>query len=177
MGTNSKVSGTASENRAVYPGTFDPFTYGHEDIVKRALQLFGNITVAVATQSTVKKTLFTLHERMDMVHKVTGKYHNVAVVEFDGLLVDFMKQSGFNVSLRGLRIASDFAYEFQMTRINKLLHGNHETLFLMPSEQSQFTSSTAVREISAAGGDVTQFVDPYVAEKLRQKMDLDGKEK
>ncbi|WP_242641362.1 MULTISPECIES: pantetheine-phosphate adenylyltransferase [Candidatus Ichthyocystis] len=141
-------------------------------MVKRGLQLFAHITIAVATQSTAKKNLFTIHERVDMVRKVAGKYPNVDVVEFDGLLVDFMKQSGFNVALRGLRITSDFEYESQMTHINKLLHGSHETLFLIPSEGNQFTSSTAVREISAMGGDIAQFVDPYVADKLKQKMNI-----
>ncbi|WP_092401402.1 MULTISPECIES: pantetheine-phosphate adenylyltransferase [Candidatus Ichthyocystis] len=160
---------SSSKSRVVYPGTFDPFTYGHEDIVEQASHIFDHITVAVAAQSTHKKTMFTLSERIEMITKIVRKYKNVDVVGFDGLLVRFMKESGFSTVLRGLRVISDFEYEFQMASMNRKMDKGYTSLFLLPSDKNLFVSSTAVREISAFGGNVDQFVDPCVADMLQLK--------
>ena len=154
--------------KAIYPGTFDPLTRGHEDLVRRAAALFGEVILAVA-DSRAKRTFFTLEERVEMAREVLGDLKNVKVVGFSGLLIDFVRQHGGRVVLRGLRAVSDFEYEFQLAGMNRSLYPEFETLFLTPSEQHMFISATLVREIALLGGDVSKFVDPRVRERLRRK--------
>jgi pantetheine-phosphate adenylyltransferase len=156
--------------RAVYPGTFDPLTLGHDDLVRRASRLFGEVILAVA-DSKAKKPFFSLEERIAMAQETLRDCPNVQIVGFDGLLSDFLKQSGATVILRGLRAVSDFEYEFQMAGMNRKLLPGVETLFLTPSDEYMFVSATIVREISSLGGDVSQFVPKSVNVRLlaRQK--------
>jgi len=155
--------------KAVYPGTFDPLTRGHEDLVRRAATLYDSLIVGVA-DSRSKRTFFTLAERVEMAREVLGSMKNVQVVGFGGLLIDFIRQHGARVVLRGLRAVSDFEYEFQLAGMNRSLYPDFETMFLTPSEQHMFISATLVREIAALGGDVSKFVDPRVEARLRQKV-------
>ena len=153
--------------KVVYPGTFDPITRGHEDVVRRAAGLFGEIIVAVAESR--EKTLFTLDERVEMSRVVFADFANVRVVGFNGLLMNFVQEYDARVVLRGLRAVSDFEYEFQLAGMNRNLYPEVETLFLTPAEQYTFISASMVREVARFGGDVSKFVSPYVMEKLRQK--------
>src|SRR5207244_12454908 len=155
--------------KVVYPGTFDPFTKGHEDLVRRAAKLFDHVVVAIA-DSESKRPFFTAAERIAMASEVVAPYTNVRVGGFSGLLMDFVHSVGASVIVRGLRAASDFEYEFQMAGMNRNLHPEVETLFLTPAEQYMFISSTIVREIARFGGDITQFVHPAVAARLTAKM-------
>ena len=155
--------------KAVYPGTFDPLTRGHEDLVRRASRLFDALVVGVA-DSRAKRTFFTLAERVAMAREVLGDEPRVEVVGFDGLLIEFVRRQGARVVLRGLRAVSDFEYEFQLAGMNRSLHPDMETIFLTPSEQHMFISATLVREIAQLGGDVSKFVDPRVAARLAQKV-------
>lgn len=155
--------------RAVYPGTFDPITKGHEDLVARASRLFGEVTVGVA-HSQNKKPFFTLQERIALAKEVLAPYPNVKVFGFNGLLSEFVKEHGGDVILRGLRAVSDFEYEFQMAGMNRRLNPGVETLFLTPSDKYLFISATIVREIAVLGGDVSEFVHPVTAEWLRHKV-------
>ena len=155
--------------RAVYPGTFDPLTRGHEDLVRRASTLFESLILGVA-DSRAKHPFFTLAERLDMAREVLGGLKNVQVVGFSGLLIEFVRQHGARVVLRGLRAVSDFEYEFQLAGMNRSLYPDFETIFLTPSEQHMFISATLVREIATLGGDVSKFVDPRVGKQLRQKV-------
>ena len=154
--------------KAVYPGTFDPLTRGHEDLVRRASRLFESLVVGVA-DSRAKRTFFTLAERVAMAREVLGDDKRVEVVGFDGLLIDFVRRQGARVVLRGLRAVSDFEYEFQLAGMNRSLHPDLETIFLTPSEQHMFISATLVREIAQLGGDVSKFVDPRVEARLKAK--------
>jgi len=154
--------------RAVYPGTFDPLTRGHEDLVRRAGTLFDTIVVAIA-DSKAKRPYFTLEERIAMAREVLSDMKNVEVVGFSGLLTDFVRKQRARVVLRGLRAVSDFEYEFQLAGMNRHLYPEMETIFLTPSEQHMFISATLVREIAILGGDVTEFVHPSVAKRLKQK--------
>ena len=155
--------------QAVYPGTFDPLTRGHEDLVRRAGRLFDNVVLAVA-DSRAKRTFFTLQERIDIAREVFADAPNVTVVGFTGLLTDFVVKRGARVVLRGLRAVSDFEYEFQLAGMNRALSPEFETVFLTPSEQHMFISATLVREIATLGGDVSKFVQPLVREKLAAKV-------
>lgn len=155
--------------RAVYPGTFDPITRGHEDLVARASRLFGEVTVGVA-HSQAKRPFFTLQERIALAKEVLAPYPNVKVFGFAGLLSEFVKEHGGDVILRGLRAVSDFEYEFQMAGMNRRLNPGVETLFLTPSDKYLFISATIVREIAVLGGDVGDFVHPITAEWLRRKV-------
>jgi pantetheine-phosphate adenylyltransferase len=155
--------------RAVYPGTFDPLTKGHEDLVARACRLFGEVIVAVA-HSEAKRPFFTLNERVSLTKEVLAPYPNVRVTGFAGLLSDFLKVNEANVILRGLRAVSDFEYEFQMAGMNRRLNPGVETMFLTPSDKYMFLSATIVREIAVLGGDVTDFVHPLTAQALRAKV-------
>jgi pantetheine-phosphate adenylyltransferase len=154
--------------KAVYPGTFDPLTRGHEDLVRRAAKLFDKLVLAIA-DSKAKRPYFTLEERIAMAREVLGDMKNVEVVGFSSLLTEFVKKQGARVVLRGLRAVSDFEYEFQLAGMNRNLYPEMETIFLTPSEQHMFISATLVREIAALGGDVTDFVHPLVAKKLKAK--------
>lgn len=154
---------------AVYPGTFDPLTSGHEDIVRRAAKLFNEVVVAVA-DNTSKKSFFTLAERVSLAQAVLADCPNVRVMGFSGLLMQFVREQGASVVVRGLRAVSDFEYEFQLAGMNRKLFPEVETLFLTPAEQYMFISASLVREIASLGGDVSQFVSPLVQEKLREKI-------
>jgi pantetheine-phosphate adenylyltransferase len=153
--------------KVVYPGTFDPITRGHEDVVRRAAGLFGEIIVAVA-ESRVQ-TLFDLAERVEIAKELFSSFPNVRVEGFSGLLMNFVRVHDARVVLRGLRAVSDFEYEFQLAGMNRNLYPEVETLFLTPAEQYTFISATMVREVARFGGDVSKFVSPYVMEKLLQK--------
>lgn len=153
--------------RVVYPGTFDPITCGHEDVVRRAAGLFGEVIVAVAASRAA--TLFTLDERVAMAKEVFADYHNVKVEGFDELLMNYVRAKDARVVLRGLRAVSDFEYEFQMAGMNRNLHPDVETMFLTPAERYTFISASMVREIARFGGDVSKFVSPSVEAKLKNK--------
>jgi pantetheine-phosphate adenylyltransferase len=154
--------------KVVYPGTFDPFTRGHEDVVRRAARIFDLVIVAIA-DSESKRPLFTTAERIAMTREVLTGYANVQVKGFSSLLMDFVHSVDAKVILRGLRAVSDFEYEFQMAGMNRNLYPEVETLFLTPAEQYLFMSSTIVREIARFGGDVSSFVAPPVAARLVAK--------
>lgn len=155
--------------RAVYPGTFDPITRGHEDLVARAAKLFGEVIVAVAHSQT-KRPFFTLEERVGLARDVLREYKNVRVVGFGGLLSEFLKVQDASVILRGLRAVSDFEYEFQMAGMNRKLNPGVETMFLTPSDKYMFISATIVREIATLGGDVSDFVHPLTVKALMGKV-------
>ena len=150
---------------AIYPGTFDPMTRGHEDLVRRAARLFEHLVLAVA-ESPAKQPCFALQERVDMAREILADLGNVEVCGFNTLLMDFVHARGARVIVRGLRAVSDFEYEFQMAGMNRQLHPHVETLFLTPGEQYMFVSATMVREIARLGGDVSKFVQPAVARRL-----------
>lgn len=154
---------------AVYPGTFDPITLGHEDLVRRAADLFDEVIVAVAG-STNKTTLFTLDERVRLAQEVFSMYANVRVIGFSGLLMQFVHAQDAHMVIRGLRATSDFEYEFQLAGMNRKLYPEFETLFLTPSEQFMFISSSLVREVATLGGDVQAFVSPTVKDAILQKL-------
>jgi len=159
--------------KAVYPGTFDPLTRGHEDLVRRASRLFDSLVLGIA-DSRAKRTFFTLQERIDMAREVLGDVKNLSVVGFTGLLTEFVRKQDARVVLRGLRAVSDFEYEFQLAGMNRALNPDFETVFLTPGEQHMFISATLVREIAALGGDVSKFVDPVVRAKLAAKVKSSG---
>jgi pantetheine-phosphate adenylyltransferase len=154
--------------KAVYPGTFDPLTKGHEDIVRRASALFGEVVVGVA-DSRGKRPFFTMEERVDMAREVLAVYPNVTVRAFRGLTRDLVRECQAQVIVRGLRAISDFEYEFQMAGMNRSLIPDVETLFLTPDEKYMFISATIVREIAMFGGDVSRFVPPQVLARLQAK--------
>jgi pantetheine-phosphate adenylyltransferase len=153
---------------AVYPGTFDPLTSGHEDLVRRSSKLFSRLVIGVA-ESRGKRPLFTLAERVEIAREVLVGYPNVEIHGFDCLLMDFMREHDASVILRGLRAVSDFEYEFQMAGMNRNLYPNVETVFLTPSDQFMFVSATIVREIATFGGDVSKFVPAQVQKRLIEK--------
>ena len=162
-------------NKAVYPGTFDPMTLGHEDLARRAARLFDKVILAIA-DSRAKRPFFTLEERVEMAREVLKDLSNVEIVGFSGLLMKFVKQHKARVVVRGLRAVSDFEYEFQLAGMNRGLYPDVETVFLTPGEQHMFVSATIVREISILGGDVSKFVHPQVAKRLKSKIrQLGGK--
>ena len=154
---------------AVYPGTFDPMTLGHADLMRRASQLFDRLILAVAAGHH-KRTMFSVDERLDMAKELALEYGNVEVISFSGLLRDFVVDHGGKVVVRGLRAVSDFEYEFQMAGMNRQLMPDVETVFLTPSDQYQFVSGTFVREIAMLGGDVSKFVAPSVLARLQARV-------
>ncbi len=161
--------------KAVYPGTFDPITLGHEDLMRRASKLFDGVILAVA-DSKSKKPFFTLDERVDMAREAFRDLKNVEVMGFSGLLMNFVRQQGARVVVRGVRAVSDFDYEFQLAGMNRQMYPEVETIFLTPGEQYAYLSATLVREISVLGGDATKFVSPEVAQRLDIKIkQLGGK--
>jgi len=155
--------------KAVYPGTFDPITLGHQDLVRRAAALFEKVVVGIAA-SEAKRPFFPLEERIRLAREVLKPYRNVTVEGFRGLLMDFVRAQKAQVILRGLRAVSDFEYEFQMAGMNRNIHPDVETVFLTPAEQYQFISATIVREIATLGGDVSKFVQPLVVRALAQRV-------
>lgn len=156
-------------NIAVYPGTFDPFTNGHRDLVQRAASnIFDKVYICVAENSR-KDTLFSLDERIELAKKSLSELENIEVIGFNGLLVDFAKELKAKVILRGLRVVSDFEYEFQMSSMNKKLNNGIESIFLTPSESYAFLSSSLVKEIAELGGDVSKFVSKEVKDAIQRK--------
>lgn len=154
---------------ALYPGTFDPITFGHIDVIERASQLFDTVIVSVAGSSS-KKTIFSIAERMDMIKNCVKKFKNIRVTSFDKLVVEHAKSQKAKVIIRGLRAISDFEYEFQMALTNRKIAEDVTTVFLMPNEKYTYLNSTLVREIAALGGDVSSFVPKYVLKKLKEKL-------
>lgn len=163
-----------STSVAVYPGTFDPFTRGHEDLVRRAARLFDRVIIGIA-ESRNKRPLFSLAERVDIAREILDGFPNVEVHGFDCLLMSFVHEHRANVVMRGLRAVSDFDYEFQMAGMNRNLYPDVETVFLTPAEQYMFISATMVREIALLGGDVSKFVQPQVLARLAERAALQQK--
>jgi pantetheine-phosphate adenylyltransferase len=155
-------------NIVVYPGTFDPITNGHTDLIERAARMFDHIILAVADNPNKKPTL-DIDTRVDLANEVLSHLHNVEIVGFSNLLAEFVKQKDANIILRGLRAVSDFEYEFQLANMNRVLAPNVESIFLTPAEQYSYISSTLVREIAALDGDVSKFVHPAVVKALKKK--------
>mgnify|MGYP001617936824 FL=1 len=158
---------------AVYAGTFDPFTFGHIDIARRAHRLFPRLVISVSTNPE-KSALFSLAERQRIIRDAVRAMRGVSIDSFDGLLVDYMRRKGARVVIRGIRALSDFEYEFQMALMNRKLNEEIETVFLMPHEQYSYLSSRLVKEIALLGGDVSQFVRPMVAKMLKERIALRG---
>ena len=154
---------------AIYPGTFDPVTYGHIDIIERASRSYDKVYVAVA-HSPEKKPLFGVKERISMLKEATSRLDNVTVEDFDGLVVDHAKKKKSRVVVRGLRMISDFEFEFQMALTNRKLAGDIETVFMMTNENYSYLSSKLIKETASLGADVSGFVPPVVAKKLREKL-------
>lgn len=153
----------------LYPGTFDPITHGHTDIIRRSLRIFDKIVVAVAHNPN-KRPMFSVDERLKMVQLVTRDIANVSVTTFDGLLVNFVPAVGAHAVIRGLRAISDFEHEFQMALVNRKLAENIETLFLMPSEEFSYLSSTIIKDVAMHGGNLSGFVHPDVAQHLHERI-------
>ncbi|MDK2743626.1 MAG: pantetheine-phosphate adenylyltransferase [Nitrospira sp.] len=153
----------------IYPGTFDPITHGHTDIITRSLRVFDKVVVAVAPNPS-KHPLFNLPERLDMVTLVMKEFHQVDVTAFEGLLVDYVERSGAHAIIRGLRAISDFEHEFQMALVNRKLAKNVETVFLMPSEEYSYLSSTIIKDVAHHGGNLTEFLHPEVARRLQDRI-------
>lgn len=151
--------------KAIYPGTFDPVTNGHSDLIERASKLFDEVIIGIA-ESPSKKPRFTLEERVELIETVCGHLPNVKVIGFSGLLVDLAKKHNASVLLRGVRTVADFEYEFQLASANRSLHNDLETVFLTPKEGYSFISSTIVKEVALHGGDVSEFVHPKVKTAL-----------
>ena len=156
--------------RAVYPGTFDPMTMGHVDLVKRASKLFDSVIIAIASSDS-KKPMFTLEERIEIGNKIFADDPKVEVIGFSGLLVNFAKDNDANILIRGLRVVADFEYEFQLANMNRAMSPDIESVFLTPKEEYSYISSSLVKEIATMGGDVDRFVDPVTLEALKKKID------
>jgi pantetheine-phosphate adenylyltransferase len=155
--------------RAIYPGSFDPVTFGHIDIIERAARISDELIVGVL-QNKAKTPLFSVEERVIMLREVTKHLKNVKIVPFEGLLIEFAKKMDAKVIVRGLRAITDFEYELQMSQTNRKLNSDVETLFLTTSLDYSYLSSTTVKEVASFGGDITQFVPEYVAEKVTEKI-------
>ena len=155
--------------KAIYPGTFDPITAGHEDLVKRASNIVGSVIVAVS-YNTQKNTLFSYDERYDMCREVLSKYKNVDVIKLDKLTVEHAKELDAKVMLRGLRAVSDFEYEVQLSNLNRAMNPGIESIFLSPDEKYSFISSSIIKDIARHNGELKMFVDDYVEKKLREKV-------
>ena len=158
---------------AMYPGTFDPITLGHEDIIKRAVHVFDRVVVAIAADTGSKTPMFDLEERVDLASSALAGIDGVEVASYKGLTVDFARDNGLSVIIRGLRAVSDFEYEFQLATMNRHLTEDVETVFLTPPETYTFISSSLVREIARLGGDVSEFVSPKVKEALLERLGRD----
>ncbi len=156
--------------KAIYPGTFDPITNGHIDLMTRAREIFDEIIVAVARQPEEKKALFSVEDRVQLVKQATSHLSGVSVEAFDGLMVDYARKKKIRTVIRGLRMLSDFEYEFQMALTNRKLSSEVETIFLMPKETYAYISSRAIKEVARLGGDIRPFVPEFVAEALEKKL-------
>ena len=154
---------------AMYPGTFDPITLGHEDLVRRAARLFDRVVVAIARDTGGKVPMFTFGERVEMAKHALGEHDNVEIRGYSGLTVEYARKNGHQVIVRGLRAVSDFEYEFQLANMNRALTEEVETVFLTPTDRYTYISSTLVREVATLGGDISSFVSPDVAEALRER--------
>ncbi len=154
---------------AIYPGTFDPITNGHLDIIDRAAKIFDRVTVAVTTNPG-KKPLFDVQERVQMIREVTANFSTIEIESFSGLLVDYVSRQGATAIVRGLRAVSDFEFEFQMALVNRKIAEHIETVFLMPNEKYTYLNSTIVKEVAAFGGDISMFVPPEVVARLKRKL-------
>jgi len=161
------------EKTAVYPGSFDPITNGHVDIIKRGMKIFDRIIVAVL-ENPKKKPFFTTEERISMIHRLFGKNNNIKITAFHGLLIDFMKNNKAGIVIRGLRAISDFEYEFQMALMNRKLNPEIETLFMMPNLKYTFISSNLVKEVSSLGGCLEGLVPAEVEKRMREKHNSSG---
>ena len=159
--------------RAMYPGTFDPITLGHEDLVRRAARIFDRVVVAIAANTGSKAPMFTLGERVELAKQTVGDIPGVDVMGYDGLTVEFAEQNDLNVIIRGLRAVSDFEYEFQLAAMNRHLTQVVETVFLTPTEEYTFISSTLVKEVATLGGDVSEFVSAPVRVALKKRVGRD----
>jgi pantetheine-phosphate adenylyltransferase len=157
------------KSRAIYPGTFDPVTYGHIDLIKRARKIFDEVIVAVAHNPS-KEPLFTVEERIAFLRRATRSLKGVTVDHFDSLVVDYARRRGARVMVRGLRMLSDFEYEFQMALTNRKLADDVETIFMMPSESYAYVSARLIKEAGALGANLSAFIPPFVAEALRRKL-------
>ncbi len=162
------------KSTAIYPGTFDPVTYGHLDLIQRAGRIFDEVIVAVAGNSQ-KNPLFTVQERMEMLKKASKGFKGVRIDSFDGLVIDYARKNKVHVLIRGLRMISDFEFKLQMALTNRRLDEKIETVFLMPSEKYSFLSSTLIREAAFLGGDVSSFVPGFVARKLKERLSAGAK--
>ncbi|MCK5325146.1 MAG: pantetheine-phosphate adenylyltransferase [Woeseiaceae bacterium] len=156
---------------AMYPGTFDPITLGHEDLVRRSVRVFDRVVIAIAADTVSKAPMFNLAERVDLANAALGDIKNVEVMGYKGLTVDFARDHGLSVIIRGLRAVSDFEYEFQLAAMNRHLTEDVETVFLTPTDKYTFISSSLVREIATLGGDVSEFVSPKVKLALMERCD------
>ena len=156
--------------KVVFPGTFDPVTYGHIDIIKRALGIFSEVIVAVAAVNTEKRPLFSLAERLSLLRSVTAGLSHVRIESFDGLVVDFARKNGAGAMIRGIRMLSDFEYEFQMALTNRKLADDIETVFMMPNESYSYLSSRLIKEVASLRGDITAFVPEIVAKAVKKKL-------
>ena len=156
-------------NQAIYPGSFDPVTNGHIDLIQRASRIFDHVIVAVAN-SRHKTPLFNIKERMDMLQQATKSLKNISVESFDGLMVEYARKKKINVIIRGLRMISDFEYEFQMALTNRRLADKIETVFLMPSEHYSYISSTLLKEAASLGGNISSFVPAMVEKRLKERL-------
>jgi pantetheine-phosphate adenylyltransferase len=159
----------ADHTRAVYPGSFDPVTYGHIDLIKRALGFFDEVIVAVAHQANEKRSLFSIKERVELLRRATAGFGRVKVDEFDGLVVDYARRKKARAMIRGVRMLSDFEYEFQMALTNRKLAGDIETVFLMPHESYAYLSSRLIKEVAMLGGDIDRFAPDFVVRAIRKK--------
>ena len=157
--------------KALYPGTFDPVTLGHIDLIERALHLFDEVTVAIATSES-KTPLFTLEERIDHILRIFEGNKRIKVIGFTGLVVDLAKEEESNILIRGLRAVSDFEYELQLANMNRAMSPDLESIFLTPKANLSFLSSTLVREIASMGGEISSFVDPVIEEALKERFKL-----
>ncbi len=155
---------------AMYPGTFDPITLGHEDLVKRASRVFDKVVVAIAADPGSKEPMFSIDERVELARTALAGIDNVEVRRYGGLTVDFARENDLSVIIRGLRAVADFEYEFQLATMNRHLTEEVETVFLTPTDRFTFISSTLVREIATLGGDITEFVSPTVKKALMKKV-------
>ena len=160
-----------SSQRAIYPGTFDPITNGHADLIQRAANMFDEVVVAIAANPS-KQPLFSLEERVELISKVCAKLNNVSVMGFTGLLATFAENNNARILIRGLRAVSDFEYEFQLANMNRRLNPKLESVFLTPSEENSFISSTLVKEVAMHTGNVAQFCHPLVYTALNEKFGI-----